>query len=429
MTAALLLALLTVGCGPRDSRDRQRRAAPTTIAFASNVNEDEIPALRRLLDQFEARTKSKIDLGVASRFRDESGIKVKLLPSSSGARLARLRSDDPGFHLFAEDIVSLRPLVEENLVQAPGVGIPSEVDSKMIAALRFSGDVLFLPFRPNVRLVYANKTALRDAGVTGVPHTHAEFIAVAEKLKASAGHRPMTTLSLSDEEGGDATAVTISELILGQGGDPRILNNDASLRAFEFLRQSWQNRLLARQSLSAKHDTEVQYLKGGTTWLAQNWSFTSSELWKAKQLANFEVYAGWQGPRAHVVGGDALGIPRQVRGDEKVAALLLAKFLMSPEAQHFLSRENSWPSILSDGYVGRPEQAATFRAIEEALAEGWYRPTESYWKDSTKAIDVTRAMNEAVARAVIGSEPVRQVLDDLDKRMREAHQGQYPPKA
>ena len=397
------------------------------------MNADEEPALRRLLTQFEESTRDRVDLGLASRFRDESGIKVKLIRTTATERLDMLRSGDPGFQLFAEDIVDLRPL--KTLVQAPGVKPPGSIYPKMVDVLHFDGESLFLPFRPNVRLMYANKEMLRKADVVA-PRTFEEFKDVARRLKDKNRGKPVVTLSLSDDDKGGPAAVTISELILGQGGDPRVLNSDASVRAFQFLRDCWQEGLLAKESLFAKHNTEVGYLKGGTVALAQNWAFTSSELDKAGKLDDFEVNPGWQGLRAHVIGGDALGIPRVVSGKEKEAAIKLAQYLMSDGAQRFLAAEISWPSIQPKINDDLRQQSETFRAIAEALEDGWYRPTDRYWADAKpegetdapKLMDMTTAMNQAVERVLRGSEPVKQILDGLHERIRADYPHAYPPK-
>lgn len=421
----VLLALVAGACQWQDAVPGSRSPAPTTITFASNVNKEEEAGLRRLLDQFEDSTKAGIDFGLATRFRDQSGITVKLLPTNGTERLSMLLSGEPAIHLFAEDIVALRPFVTEGLVQRPGIDVPPGVDAKMVDALKFDGDLLFLPFRRNVRLTYANRADLQEAGVAA-PRSLDELRAVAEQLRERFD-KPMVTFSLSAADGGDPTAVTVSELILGQGGDPRLLTGEATVRAFEFLRQCWQGGLLARESLFAKHDTELGYLSDGVTSVAQNWSFTSSELANSHRLGSFEVYSGWHGAKAHVIGGDALGIPHGVSGGQREAALRLATFLMSAYAQDFLARENSWPSILSRGSTGTKEQAQTFQAINEALQDGWYRPTASYWKNPGAEIDLTRAMNRAVERAVIGSEPVRAVLEELHDQVQRAYPGRYPP--
>ena len=125
-------------------------------------------------------------------------------------------------------------------------------------------------------------------------------------------------------------------------GNPLLLNDAGSVRAFEFLQSLWTEGLLARESLLAKYDTQVDYLQGEAAWLAPNWPFTSRVFAEQDILARFQVYAGWRGPAraAHVLGGDVLGIPRGVEGRRKEAALALARALMSRETQAILVEGN-----------------------------------------------------------------------------------------
>ena len=124
---------------------------------------------------------------------------------------------------------------------------------------------------------------------------------------------PKVTLPLAE---GGAAGVTITEWIVAFGGNPLLLNDAGSVRAFEFLQSLWAEGLLARESLLAKYDTQVDYLQGETAWLAPNWPFTSKVFAEQDILSRFEVYAGWRGPvrAAHVLGGDVLGIPRGIGG-------------------------------------------------------------------------------------------------------------------
>jgi trehalose transport system substrate-binding protein len=232
------------------------------------------------------------------------------------------------------------------------------------------------------------------------------------------------TLSLAE---GDPAAVTISEWIVSFGGNPLILNDDGSVRAFEFLQGLWRDNLLARESLLGKFDTEVDNLQGETAWLAQNWPITSAQLAEQGLLNRFQVYEGWRGParEAHVIGGDVLGIPKGVTGRQKEAAVALAEFLMSEQAQKLLVERNAWPSIREDAYGDVPrEQKQTFDAIQVALENGWYRPNVAYWPD------VSEQMNAAVRRVVTGGENARTVLDELHGRIEAAARqkgDEYPP--
>lgn len=401
---ALGLALAGAACGHSED------AARAGITFSASLAEDEKPVVR----------------GVLERFRAQSGVTVTLVAVTASDLPEKLKVEvaagHPTIDLFAQDNLALRPLVDAGLVQALNdVAVPDVVLPTM-APPRFDGERYFLPFRPNVQVTYANRARLHDAGVAP-PRTVAELRTVAQAFKTKRGE-PKLTLALAE---GAPAAITIAELVLGFGGDPLVLNDSGSMAAFEFLAGLWRDGLLARESLVAKYDTQVDHLISETAWLAQNWPFTSGVLLQQGLLDRFEVYEGWRGPvrAAHVVGGDVLGIPRGVTGRRREDAVRLATFLMSQEAQTRLVAGNAWPSIREDAYAEVPAaQRETFEAVRRALADGWHRPGVPYWPE------VSDAMNEAVRRILQRGEPVRPVLDGLHGVIAEAARQKgapYPP--
>lgn len=424
---ALTAALATGACGPGvQSSSGGTPVGGTTITFSIFVSEEEKPAIQELLNRFEDTTKTDANLPALARFRNQPETRVELVTSlDAEALVGQLTQQPPGgpeVHLFAQDNLALKPLVDANLVDdLSEVEIPEAVLPAMVPP-EFARLRLFLPFRPNVRLTYLHKGTAQEAAVRP-PATVEELLDAAAKLQAATG-RPAVTLSLAE---GDPAAVTVSEWIVSHGGDPLVLNDAGSVAAFEVLQRMWKNGLLARESLFGRFDTEVEHLSSGTAALAQNWSFTSAVLATEDRLDEFHVYAGWRGPRraAHVIGGDVLGIPRGVSGRQRAAAVALAQFLMSQEAQEVLVQQNAWPSIRSDAYDGvPPAQRDTFAAIDEALESGWFRPSVSYWDD------VTHQMNEAVNRILVRQQPVQAVLDDLHAEIAKAAKrtgDPYPP--
>jgi trehalose transport system substrate-binding protein len=399
-----VLAALGAACGRGDE------AAREAVTFSVSLAEDERPTVREVLE----------------RFRAESGISVTLVSVTAADLPEKLKvevgSSRPTIDLFAQDNLALRPLVDAGLVQGlDDVTVPDAVPPVM-APPSFHGTRYFLPFRPNVQVTYANRARFREAGVAP-PRTTAELRAVAQAFKGRRG-APKITLALAE---GAPAAITVAELVLGFGGDPLLLDDKGSVEAFEFLAGLWRDGLLARESLVAKYDTQVDHLVSETAWLAQNWPFTSGVLARQDLLDRFEVYEGWRGPAraAHVVGGDVLGIPRGVTGTRRARAVRLATFLMSREAQERLVAGNAWPAVRMDAYGQVPAaQRETFEAVRRALADGWRRPVVPYWPD------VSDAMNEAVRRILQGGEPVRPVLDRLHAAIAEAarRKGEpYPP--
>lgn len=410
LSLIIAVVMMLAGCGAQGRMWFDHDGiAGTQIRFVISLQPDEARAVSELVKEFEAQTKTGVSLELLTRYHDQSGAKVTVDPVKPGAMHDLLRNEGSKIHLFAQDNGALAGLVNDGLVQDVS---DVEIDPGVLASMRptpVDGNQRFLPFRPNLRLTYANKQELDKAGVK-LPRTVAEFEEAAHKLRdADKNALPRVTLSLSRDDSGAPTAVTISELVLSFGGEPAQLDDDGSIKAFEFVQRLFRERVLARESLLAKHDTEIEYLKHETVWLAQNWSVTSASLEKAGRLGDFQVHAGWQS--RHVVGGDVLGIPTGVTGKERKAAARLARFLMSKEAQAFLVERNAWPAIREDAYqlVGRDSE--TIAAARGALKNGWYRPTEKYWDA------VAHAMNEAVERIVLSKEPPEPVLHELHARV------------
>jgi trehalose transport system substrate-binding protein len=364
---------------------------------------------------------------VIAAFTEQTGIQVRLSNVASENMPQKLQTEvDSGnntIHLISMDNNSLAALVDPGLVQDVGdIEVPAEVNPALIPA-DFDGTTYFLPFRPNVRVAYINSQQFQNAGVGSPPATVEEYRAMAETFMQESG-QPRVTVSLA---AGTSAPVVISEWILAFGGEPVILNDQGSIEAMTFLQDMWNDGLLAEESLQGEFDTEIDNLRGETAWYAQNWPFTSGVFAEEGVLELFQVDNGWAGPAGefHVIGGDVLGIPTGVEGQQRNSAARLAEFLMSQEAQSILAETNAWPSIRDDATQSVPaELEPTFTAVQEALANGWYRPSVAYWPD------VQLAMDEVVRRILQEGEDVKTVLDELHAQVEQAAQATgdpYPP--
>ncbi|MGH9195574.1 MAG: ABC transporter substrate-binding protein, partial [Acidimicrobiia bacterium] len=280
--AVVALSLVGSACQQRAEEPKEEGKLEfegTTITFSISLEESEKATIQKQLDLFE----------------NDSGAKVNLTSVTSADLPNKLKVEvgagKPTIHLFAQDNLALAILVKDGLAEdLSDVDIPSQVIQSMIPE-KFDGKQYFLPFRPNVRVAYVNKDRFAKAGVQP-PKTVDELKSVAAKLKAAGGSGKVT-LSLAE---GDPAAVTISEWIVSYGGNPLILNDEGSIKAFTELQSLWKNGVLAKESLQGKFDTEVDNLRGETAWLAQNWPFTSARLAEQQLLDKFQVYEGWKGP-------------------------------------------------------------------------------------------------------------------------------------
>jgi trehalose transport system substrate-binding protein len=396
------MALVASACGaPQTTQEGEGQLSGTSITFNVSLAEEEQEGIQQVLDAFTQQTGAEVKV---------SNVPAEDIPNKLQVEVDSGRNT---IHLISFDNNTLATLVDQELVQPlDEVEIPAEVSEALIPAT-FDGTQYFLPFRPNVRVAYANQQQFESAGVSSPPADFDAYRSMAETFMQETG-QPRVTVSLAP---GSSAPVVVSEWILAFGGEPVVMNDEGSVEAMTELQSMWEDGLIARESLQAEFDTEVDYLRGETAFYAQNWPFTSSIFQDEGVLELFTIDNGWAGPDGefHVIGGDVLAIPEGVEGDQREAAIELANFLMGQEAQSILAEVNAWPSIRDDA-VGEvpPELQPTFDAVQEALANGWYRPSVSYWPD------VQVAMDEAVRRILQEGEDPKTVLDELHDQVAQA---------
>jgi trehalose transport system substrate-binding protein len=411
VTGVLALALVATACGAPETTTEEGELSGTSITFNVSLAEEEQQGIQDVLTAFTEQTGAEVKV---------SNVPAENIPNKLQVEVD---SGEHTIHLISYDNNTLATLVDSELVQPlDDVEIPPEVNEALIPAT-FDGTQYFLPFRPNVRVAYANQQQFQTAGVSAPPASFDEYRSMAETFQQETG-QPRVTVSLAP---GSSAPVVVSEWILSFGGNPVVLNDEGSIEAMTELQSMWEQDLLARESLQAEFDTEVDYLRGETAYYAQNWPFTSSIFQDEGVLELFMIDKGWAGPAGefHVIGGDVLAIPEGVEGEQRDAALELANFLMGQEAQSILAETNAWPSIRNDAVGNVPsELQPTFDAVQAALENGWYRPSVGYWPD------VQTAMDEAVRRILQEGEDPKTVLDELHAQVEKAAQEtgeEYPP--
>jgi trehalose transport system substrate-binding protein len=406
------MALTASACGaPQQGGEGEGPLSGTSITFNVSLAEEEQAGIEDVLTAFSEQTGAEVKV---------SNVPAEDIPSKLQVEVD---SGEHTIHLISFDNNTLATLVDGELVQPlDEVEIPSEVNEALVPAT-FDGTQYFLPFRPNVRVAYLNAVSTEGTGVSQPPATFDEYRSMAETFMQETG-QPRVTVSLAP---GSSAPVVVSEWILAFGGNPVVLNDEGSVEAMTELQSMWEDGLLARESLQAEFDTEVDYLRGETAFYAQNWPFTSSIFQDEGVLNLFHIDNGWAGPDGefHVIGGDVLAIPTGVEGEQREAAIELSNFLMGQEAQSILAEVNAWPSIRDDAVGNVPsELQPTFDAVQEALGNGWYRPSVSYWPD------VQTAMDEVVRRILQEGEDPQTVLDELHDQVEQAAQQsgeEYPP--
>ncbi len=369
--AFFLLIVLVAGCAPSER---------TTLNVVMNLTEEEWSVFREQ---------------VFPKFEDRYGTPIRSYQISSGQLDTKLEAlSEAGkseIDVFAQDNMSLAALVNKKLVldlSEHMTQIPSEVFPNLIDAAKFDGRLLFMPFRPNVQIVYFNSEAFQQYGLD-VPKTWDELMAVAKVFKEKEGVGRVVFKGY----GGNPTATQVYEFVLQAGGDPYAFDDEGCVRAFTFLQKL--GPYLSPESQRAKWDSVNEILARQDGHLAQNWPFGVSILIKDYGLDFIETYSGWAGPAGerHVIGGDVLGIPRTAKFKDE--ALDFIYFLQSQEVQEILVRELGWPSIREDAYAEVADwQKPHFEAIQQALRKGIFRENIVWWPAYKKY--VARAFQDIV---------------------------------
>src|SRR5919106_3784075 len=132
------LALVATACGGGPEPVQQGELSGTTITFNISLAEEEQATIEELLQTFQQQTGAKVNLSAVT--------------SADLPQKLEVEAGDPTIHLFAQDNLNLRILVDKDLVQdMSDFEIPSEVIPSMIPE-EIEGTQFFLPFRPNVRV-------------------------------------------------------------------------------------------------------------------------------------------------------------------------------------------------------------------------------------------------------------------------------------
>ncbi len=319
------------------------------------------------------------------------------------ARAGRMEID-----VFAQDNMRLLELVSVGVVQdlsAYESRIAAQVSKVLLEAGRIQGRLYFFPYRPNVQIAYYNAPRFERYGLSP-PRTWEELLHVARVFKEKEGVGRV----LFQAWGGAPTVTQVYEWITSAGGDPLVLTHPGTVKTFRFLRELWP--YLSPDSRQAKWDTTNQFLAQESAYLAQNWPFGVRLLIQEYGKTAIKTYSGWAGParKAHVIGGEVLGIP--VGTPNVPLALDFLRFMQSKGIQELLTVRLGWPSLRTDAH-GRVEawMRPHFKAVTEALAHGIVRENLPYWPEYEKLV------NEAFVRTVVRGEAVEGTLHALQARL------------
>lgn len=375
---------------------------PKTLRVTMGLGEEEWKVMREdIFPEFEKANNCKIEA-----IQVESGDVVKKLEAMKQAGKTEI-------DLIAQDNMALAPLVEKGLVEDLSEfrsKIPAEIIPSLIKVGEFDGKLYFLPFRPNVEINFYNEDKFNKYGLKP-PKTWEELLNVAKVLKEKEGIGKVGIKAVFDGN----TTVQLFEFIRQAGGDPLVLNDEGSIKAYTFLKELWP--YLSPDSLKADWNTTNRFVAEESMYLAANWPFGVNVIVKDGGKKEIKAYEGFAGPvkASKVLGGDVLGIP--VGSPNKDLAMKFIEYLMSKPVQEKLASKLAWPSARSDAYGQVEEwQKPYFNAINEAMKVAEPRPNLVYWAD------VDKALNDALKEIVLEGKDVKATLDKYHKVIEDAKQ-------
>ncbi|KRQ86717.1 putative ABC transporter-binding protein precursor [Caloramator mitchellensis] len=396
LSVSLVMSLFA-GCSKKEA---EKPAEPTTLRITMGLGEEEWKVMREdIFPAFEQANNCKIEA-----VQVESGDVVKKLEAMKQAGKTEI-------DLIAQDNMALAPLVDKGLVEDISEfrsRIPAEIIPSLVSVGEFDGKLYFFPFRPNVEINFYNEAKLSQYGLKP-PTNWDELLNVAKTLKEKEKVGKVGIKAVFDGN----TTVQLFEFIRQAGGDPLVLNDEGSVKAYTFLKQLWP--YLSPDSLKADWNTTNRFLAEESMYLAANWPFGVNVIVKDGGKKEIKAYGGFAGPvkASKVLGGDVLGIP--VGSPNKELALKFIEYLMSKEVQEKLASKLAWPSARTDAYAQVEDwQKPYFDAINEAMKVAEPRPNLVYWAD------VDKAVNDALKEIVVDGKDVKATLDKYHNVIEEA---------
>ncbi|MFO7172021.1 MAG: extracellular solute-binding protein [Bacillota bacterium] len=387
----VLAGAVLAGCGKDNQGQQQQQTGtgsqqgaqtqePRTLNVVMGLGEEEWKVMReKIFPKFEQENNVKINA-----YQVEASQVVQQLEAMKNA--GKMEID-----LITQDNMHLPVLVNKGLVEdltqykhlIPDTAIPG-----VVQVGEFNGKTYFLPYRPNVEINYYNEAKFNEYGLQP-PRTWDELLNVAKTFYEKEG---VGKVGLKLNMAGDMV-IQIVEFIYQAGGDPLKLNDEGSVKAFNFLKEIYP--YLNPDSAKADWNTTNRFIAQDSFYLAANWPFGVGIIVRDGGKKEIKAYGGWRGPvkAAKLLGGESIAIP--VGAPNKDLALKFAEYLMSKEVQETLAAELAWPSYRTDAYAKVEDwQKPYFEAINEAMKNATPRPPVLYWDELNKAI--TDAFREIV---------------------------------
>ena len=372
-------------------QERSKEKKDVTLNFAIPLAEEEWQVFREdVFKPFEEQTGIKIN-GIQMENKDMEN-KLDALKQAGKHEI----------DIFAPSTVYLPGIIDKELAEdlTGGIEIPDSIPENLYKEFQFDSKVQFVPLRPNVQTNYYYKDRFEKYGLEA-PKTWDELLNVAKKLYEEEGVGRVAIQANS----GSALTITSLEFIRSAGGDPLVLNDEGSVKAFTFLQELWP--YLSPESKRADFNVINELLATESIYYGANWPYCATVVVKDGGKDQVVSYVGFEGPEgiSKVTTTTVMGIVNGTPNKEEAVQFL--EYLMSEEVQNTLFSKLGWAPARSDAFGEIEEWQKPFvEDVQEALQFAQSRPIVPYWSDVDKAI------NDAFKDIVIdGNKDVQGTLD------------------
>ncbi|WP_432667100.1 extracellular solute-binding protein [Wukongibacter baidiensis] len=398
LLATMLVASVFAGCAGPKKEEAASEEKVLRVSMALGESEWEV-------------MKEKVFPG----FEEQHNVKIEPLQIEPADLITKLeamnKANKMEIDIITQDNMALAQLVDKGLVEDLSEYrdlIPNEIIESLVPVGEFEGKLFFMPYRPNVEIDFFNEKKFNEYGLK-TPTNWDELLEVAKTLKEKEGVGRVAIKGTLDGN----TTVQLFEFIRQAGGDPLVLNDEGSIKAYTFLQELWP--YLSPDTKKADWNTMNKYLATESVYYGANWPFAINVIVKDGGKEEVKAAPAFSGPekKSKVLGGEVIGIP--VGSPNKELAFEFTKYLTSKETQEILVKEMGWPSARSDAYGQVEEwQQPYFKAVNEAIKVAEARPNVTYWDT------VDKALNDALREIAIEGKDVKETLDKYAKVIEEA---------
>lgn len=388
LVTALAATGLLSGCG----KGEEKKDGTVTLNVAMALSEEEWAAMKdKVFKGFEEKTGIKVN-GIQVEHADMEG-KIEAL----------VKADKSDIDVIAPDNMLLPGMVNKGLIKDLSQyeeKIPAEVLPNLYEDFKFDGKLYYMPYRPNVKIQFYDEEKFNEHGLTP-PENWDELLNTAKTFKEKEG---VARYSYQSKQGGSRT-VSMFEFIRSAGGDPVVLNDEGSVKAFTFLQELYQ--YTSPEAIKSSFAENNTLLATGSVYLAENWPFCANVVVKEGGKTNIKAYVGPKGPEGYnkVLGGNLLAIANNTKHEAE--AMQFIEYIMSKEVQEIFITDMGWAPARNDALGAVEEwQKPYMETVLEAMKYAEPRPVLPYFSEVDKSI------NDAYQEIVVdGNTDIQGILD------------------